>query len=242
MSWTYIDEEFYATIEENPDDSTFTVFIDINDKPGSIFKDELNDMEEALDYLEKETRNYRKKTFVSLDVFEKIQNRQKDDKKKENKEQVKKTASFKKKKPAHLKLKIPKASLTFAEVEMSDREKEIHEILWTLYVDNVSEQLSVVIKENCHGCINDCPSQRDHDICCNPSYEEILDQCLDKAIEKVDINQLKSKFREALKVVTPAVSGFEMLKYDRLDWYFVTLYNVQGIKKLKNTLLKENQV
>lgn len=242
MSWTYVDEEFYATIEENPDDGTFTVFIDINDKLGSIFKDELKDMGEALDYLEKETRNYRKKTFVSLDVFQKIQNRQKDDGKKESKEQVKKTASFKKKKPAHLKLKIPMTSLTFVEVEMSDREKEIQEILWTLYVDKVSEQLSIVIKENCHGCIYDCPSQRDHDICCNPSYEEMLDQCLEKAISKVDINQLKSEFRKALKAVKPSVSGFEMLKYDRLDWYFVTLYNVPGIEKLKNTLLKENQV
>ena len=197
-------------------------------------------MEEALEYLEKETKDYRKKTFVSLDVAEKIRDCLKDDKKKESKEQVKKTTNFKKKKPTHLKLKIPEVSLIVDEVQMSDREKEIQGILWTLYVDKVSEQLSVVMKENCHGCIYDCPSQRDHDICCNPSYEEILDRCLEKAISKVDINQLMIEFRKALKVVTPPVSGFEMLKYDCLDWYFVNLYNEPGFKKLKDTLLEEN--
>jgi len=236
MSWIFVDEKFYATIEEKKDGSK-TVFINILDEVEPVFKEDLNDMKEALDYLDKETRQYRKKTFVSLDVLEKIQNRQK-----ENKDQVKKTVSLKKKKSAHLKLKIPKASLIVDEVQMSDREKEIQDILWTLYVDKVSEQLSVVMKENCHGCINDCPSQRDHDICCNPSYEDILDQCLEKAISKVDVNQLSLEFRNALKKVTPPVSGFEMLKYDRLDWYFITLYNVQGIKKLKNSLLKENHV
>jgi len=165
-------------------------------------------MKEALDYLDKETRQYRKKTFVSLDVLEKIQNCQKDDgEKKGTKDQVKKT-SLKKKKSAHLKLKFPKTSLIVDEVQMSDREKEIQDILWTLHVDKVSEQWSVVTKENCHRCIYDCPSQRDHDICCSPSYEDILDQCLEKAIAKVDVNNLSLELKNALKEVIPPDSGF----------------------------------
>ena len=85
----------------------------------------------------------------------------------------------------------------------------------------MSEQLSRVIKENCYGCIYDCPSQHDHDICCNPSFEEVLDQCLEEAISKVDVNQLLVEFRKSLNDVTPPVSGLEMLKYDRLDWYYI---------------------
>ena len=238
MSWTYVDEKFYATIEEK-DDGSKTVFINIYDELESIINEDLNNMKEALDFIEKETKNYRKKTMVSLDVPETIQNRQKDDAKKETKEKVKRTVNFKLKKPAHLKLKIPKASFIVDEVQMSDREKEIQEIIWNLYVDKVSEQLSKVIKENCHGCIYDCPSQRDHDICCNPSYEEVLDEYLENATSKVDVNQLSLEFRKALKDVTPPVSGFEMLKYDRLDWYYVTLKTVSGIKKLKKTLINE---
>ena len=237
MSWTYVDEKFYATIEEK-DDGSKTVFINIyGDEP--LFIEDLKDMKEALNYLERETRNYRKKTMVSLDVPETIQNRQKDVEKKETKEQVKRTVNFKKKNAAHLKLKIPKALLIIDEVQMSDREKEIQEVLWNLYVDKVSEQLAKVIKENCHGCIYDCSSQLDHDICCNPSYEEVLDEYLEIAISKVDVNQLSLEFRKALKDVTPPVSGFEMLKYDRLDWYYVTLKTESGIKKLKKSLINK---
>ena len=109
MSWTYVDEKFYATIEEK-DDGSKTVFISIDDELEPLFNEDLKDMKEALDYLERETRNYRKKTLVSIDVLETIQNRQKDDVKKETKDQVKRTVNFKLKKPAHLKLKIPKTS------------------------------------------------------------------------------------------------------------------------------------
>lgn len=233
-------EEFYATIEEKPDGSKFSVFIDIYEKLEPIFNEHLNDMKEALDYIEKETRKYRKKTMVNLDVLKTIQKPKKDDEKKETKEQPKRTVNFKKKKPvSHLKFQIPKASLIVDEVQMSDREKEIQEILWTLYVDKVSEQLSIVIKETCHACIYDCPSQRDHDICCNPSYEEVLNRCLENAISKVDVNQLSLEFRRALKDVTPPVGGSEMLKYDRLDWYYVTLKTKSAIMTMKNSLLNE---
>ena len=138
MSWTYVDEKFYATIEEK-DDGSKTVFINIYDELESIINEDLNNMKEALDFIEKETKNYRKKTVVSLDVPETIQNLQKDNAKKETEEKVKRTVNFKLKKPAHLKLKIPKASFIVDEVQMSDREKEIQEILWNLYVDKVKK-------------------------------------------------------------------------------------------------------
>jgi len=52
MSWIYVDEKFYATIEEKKDGSK-TVFINILDELEPISKEDLNDMKEALDYLDK---------------------------------------------------------------------------------------------------------------------------------------------------------------------------------------------
>ena len=249
MSWIYVDEEFYATIEDKEDGSKAVTIIS-DDQDPIVNECNLANMEEAMQYLNvfakklladrRESKGLAK-TIQAREPLEKPNRKRSKRGAEKSTGQVKarKRLSFKNKKPAHLKLEIPMESIIVDEVQKSARETQIEDILWTIYVKTVEKQLFKTIKENCFGCVHDCPSQRDHDLCFNPSYAEVLDLYLENVVSKVDMDQVSVEFRTALNDVKPPVCGLERIKYNCMDWYHATLKNESGLIKLKNILLNK---
>ena len=77
------------------------------------------------------------------------------------------------------------------------RKEEIIKILFQRYVnENVisfikHKHLPKLMKKRCYGCINDRPSQRDHD-CILLSTEEWLDMFLEKLIKKINFKLINN--------------------------------------------------
>ena len=58
------------------------------------------------------------------------------------------------------------------------------ELYMCAYGKKVKDNLQDIIHEKCFGCMHDCPSQRDHDMCLMTPYTEQLDACLTEAINR----------------------------------------------------------
>ena len=116
-----------------------------------------------------------------------------------------------------LKLAFPSEQVDPPEMPKSQREQELLTVIWNLVVDHVNSHMQVIIKEKCFGCQFDRPSQREHDFCCMMSEREVVEQCLDDCLERLDWKTIQSEF---LNSVT--LNELELLKYGSMEWLHTT--------------------
>ena len=138
---------------------------------------------------------------------------------------------------------------------LSHRQSLIQEKLLKRYAEEIACAISVLVVENCNGCIIDHPSQRQHPCLmmeCNgciidhPSQrqhpclmmenEERLLMYFDLACLRVSEASVMEKFMNSLGDIKPTVNGLELLKYTCNDWR--TLFCTNERRMLKQETLK----
>ena len=65
-----------------------------------------------------------------------------------------------------------------------------------IFFASVESKISIisVVRQNCPGCIYNCPSQRDHDLCLSVPLDEILNLYLPEIIENVPRRRVMDEF------------------------------------------------
>ena len=118
---------------------------------------------------------------------------------------------------------------------LSHRQSLIQEKLLKCYAEEIACAISVLVVENCNGCIIDHPSQRQHP-CLMMENEERLLIYFDIACSRVSEASVMEKFMNSLGDIKPAVNGLELLKYTCDDWR--TLFCTNERRMLKQETLK----
>ena len=111
----------------------------------------------------------------------------------------------------------------------------IQEKLLKCYAEEIACAISVLVVENCNGCIIDHPSQRQH-LCLMMENEERLLMYFDIACSRVSETSVMEKFMNSLGDIKPKVNGLELLKYTCNDWR--TLFCTNERRMLKQETLK----
>ena len=93
---------------------------------------------------------------------------------------------------------------------LSHRQSLIQEKLLKCYAEEVAHAISVVVVENCNGCIIDHPSQRQHPCLMMENEERLL--------MYFDIVCSEASVMNSLGDIKPTVNGLELLKYTCNDW------------------------
>ena len=117
----------------------------------------------------------------------------------------------------------------------SHRQSLIQEKLLKCYAEEIACAISVLVVENCNGCIIDHPSQRQHP-CLMMENDEKLLLYFDIAFSRVSEASVMEKFMNCLSDIKPAVNGLELLKYTCNDWR--TLFCTNERRLLKQETLK----
>ena len=118
---------------------------------------------------------------------------------------------------------------------LSHRQSLIQEKLLKCYAEEIACAISVLVVENCNGCIIDHPSQRQHH-CLIMENEERLLMYFDIACSRVSEASVMEKFMNSLGDIKPTVNGLELLKYTCNDWR--TLFCTNERRVLKQETLK----
>ena len=118
---------------------------------------------------------------------------------------------------------------------LSHRQSLIQEKLLKCYAEEIACAISVLVVENCNGCIIDHPSQRQHP-CLMMANEERLLMYFDIACSRVSEASVMEKFMNSLGDIKPTVNGLELLKYTCDDWR--TLFCTNERRMLKQETLK----
>ena len=118
---------------------------------------------------------------------------------------------------------------------LSHRQSLIQEKLLKCYAEEIACAISVLVVENCNGCIIDHPSQRQHP-CLMMENEERLLMYFDIACSRVSEASVMGKFMNSLGDIKPTVNGLELLKYTCDDWR--TLFCTNERRMLKQETLK----
>ena len=93
---------------------------------------------------------------------------------------------------------------------LSHRQGFIQEKLLKCYAEEIASAISVLVVENCKGCIIDHPSQRQHP-CLMMENEERLLMYFDIAYLRVSQASVMEKFMNSLGDIKPMVNGLELL-------------------------------
>ena len=133
-----------------------------------------------------------------------------------------------------LKLTLP-TDIGNEERFLSHRQSLIQEKLLKCYAEEIACAISVLVVENCNGCIIDHPSQRQHP-CLMMENEERLSMYFDIACSRVSEASVMEKFMKSLGDIKPTVNGLELLKYTCNDWR--TLFCTNERQMLKQETLK----
>ena len=118
---------------------------------------------------------------------------------------------------------------------LSHRQSLIQEKLLKCYAEEIACAISVLVVENCNGCIIDHPSQRQHP-CLMMENDEKLLLYFDIALVRVPEASVMEKFMNSLGDIKPTVNGLELLKYTCNDWR--TLFCTNERRLLKQETLK----
>ena len=118
---------------------------------------------------------------------------------------------------------------------LSHRQSLIQEKLLKCYAEEIACAISVLVVENCNGCIIDHPSQRQHP-CLMMENEERLLMYFYIACSRVSEASVMEKFMNSLGDIKPTVNGLELLKYTCNDWR--TLFCTNERRMLKQETLK----
>jgi len=118
---------------------------------------------------------------------------------------------------------------------LSHRQSLIQEKLLKSYAEEIASAISVLVVENCNGCIIDHPSQRQHP-CLMMENDEKLLLYFDIAFSRVSEASVMEKFMNSLGDIQPTVNGLELLKYTCNDWR--TLFCTNERRLLKQETLK----
>ena len=181
--WIYVEENCYATVVE--EEGAQTIMFG-NYKQELYLYPSLEMLKQVISHAEKNKSAKRKLKREASDNDTLPPKRQKSS---ETDDVPKKLSGYMAKKPKDLKLKIPpRHKIIIDEVEMSvtQRESEIEEKLKRLYTQTIREEINRLMKENCYGCANDRPSQKDHDLCLDTSYSELVEKFFEKAKSNID--------------------------------------------------------
>ena len=118
---------------------------------------------------------------------------------------------------------------------LSHRQSLIQEKLLKCYAEEIACAISVLVVENCNGCIIDHPSQRQHP-CLMMENDEKLLLYFAIALSRVPEASVMEKFMNSLGDIKPTVNGLELLKYTCNDWR--TLFCTNERRLLKQETLK----
>ena len=118
---------------------------------------------------------------------------------------------------------------------LSHRQSLIQEKLLKCYAEEIACAISVLVVENCNGCIIDHLSQRQHP-CLMMKNDEKLLLYFDIAFSRVSEANVMEKFMNSLGEIKPMVNGLELMKYTCNDWR--TLFCKNERRLLKQETLK----
>ena len=118
---------------------------------------------------------------------------------------------------------------------LSHRQSLIQEKLLKCYAEEIACVISILVVENCNGCIIDHPSQRQHP-CLMMENDEKLLLYFYIAFSNVSEANVMEKFMNSLGDIKPTVNGLELLKYTCNDWR--TLFCTNDRRLLKQETLK----
>ena len=100
---------------------------------------------------------------------------------------------------------------------LSHRQELIQEKLLKCYAEGIACAISVLVVENCNGCIIDHPSQRQHPYLMMEN-DERLQLYFDMAFSRVSEASVIEKFMDSLHEIKPLVNRLELIKYTCSDW------------------------
>ncbi|KXJ24563.1 hypothetical protein AC249_AIPGENE24143 [Exaiptasia diaphana] len=244
IMWIFVEDKFYASVQDNDQQDGAPVIV-LGDYEKEHFMTlsfkTIKEVVRQFEHQQKDKERKRKRSRQGEE--EKSTKRAKIDdvdtvKSTENeKEGGIRRSGFMSRKPNHLKLKIPpRTTKTFLvdEVEMMERQRHIHENLLSIYAGKIEVEINRLMKERCFGCINNCPSQKDHDLCIETSYSELVDMFLDEAKSKVDLFDVQQQWYKTLaNINNPPMTDAEIIQCKNAGW-LQTIENEQ----LKMTLTK----
>ena len=132
-----------------------------------------------------------------------------------------------------LKLSLPSEHTDPPEMPPSEREQELLAVLWNLVFNHAFSALCSIRKEKCYGCQFDRLSQRDHDFCLMMSDREVVEECLEELLKRLDWKTIQFEF---LNSVT--LNELELLKYGTKEWlHTVFTWDQPRVEKLKHWLI-----
>ncbi|KXJ25009.1 hypothetical protein AC249_AIPGENE29233 [Exaiptasia diaphana] len=93
--------------------------------------------------------------------------------------------------------------------------------------EETRKRLCELQKKNCFGCLFDCPSQKDHDLCMG--FENVDDEeyYIELAMERVD-NMKMAEYWQELCREKLGLSDLERLKYTSKEWIEETVQSFYG--------------
>ena len=100
---------------------------------------------------------------------------------------------------------------------VNEWKKLIEGKLMRAYAYDVCCQIQKLVADNCEGCANDYPGQRDHNCMMMPCNRRVW-LYFDRALELVSDADVMVRFLGELRDVHPQVNALEMLKYTCRDW------------------------
>ena len=236
-------DDFFASVTSNDEGIINVIITDYGTSEGSESVDEKG-LYVNIKNFEKFKENFKEiENFIFPLMDEKQKRKREEDSdtqelrknKKKGKKEPKKpktTSNYMRKKPSHLKLKIKPQKILCDEVEMKEKEKEVEEKLFNIYAEEVQEQLALLIKEKCFGCVFDKPSQKDHDVCCGTPYTEVVEQYLGEIISKVNMDKVLQMWYDFIEKMDIPSQTLERMKFNCPDQLMSSL----GIEKVKNII------
>ena len=121
----------------------------------------------------------------------------------------------------------------------SEKQKYLEEKLFKIFANEAYKRLGNLRTENCFGCLNDRPSQKDHDLCLQLIKVD-SDYYVDLALSQVDGTKAVQYWREAINHdIKPPLNELELLKYNSRKWIEETSECSQGQKSIKKLMFKK---
>ena len=100
--------------------------------------------------------------------------------------------------------------------ENTPRQNEIENLLIQAYAHVVIDIIMDLVSENCEGCKNFYPSQRDHD-CLMLDNDIRVYRYITEALEKVNEENVMKTFTKMTETLEPSLNGLERLRYECKD-------------------------
>lgn len=258
--WIYVDEDFYASVEEKADGSKSLLFGDyekgflLECNPDSALIRELLSslvttpftLKRKHDEGQDDDSDYNTKTLPATKRQKEERENEPEKEEDNEKEEQETEEEAEEKEEESISLENPTPAPPTAtrrlnfEDEFVGREKEMRKKLSKLYAEQVYKHLSVIMIERCYGCQYDRPSQTDHDVCCNTSFVDIVELYLEEAISRMKNSAVYDSWVNRMIELFPSeVSAMEMIRYSDKQWVQETVNDCNnfGIEQLKDTIV-----